>query len=328
MSPSLSTVLSIGVVSSVQRQVCEPAEVREERERDLQRVLQRAGLRGGSLLGSGIEGTVADLGDGTVAKVWSGRTRAELEHLRDFYDVVHEARTGAVAMPHILDVRAIDNTIITVEERLPGEPVWVADGTSPDLGNTHIDAMIEALAALAAVPGEPALRALPILPDESPLDPLAPFETELAELVTRRVTRFYGSLRAAVPDLDTVLEATVAALRALQPATPTLVHGDLIAANVLASRNHATAVLDFGFLSTAGDPAFDAAIAASCFDMYGPRATEVEQRARPGLHVRVRARSRPARDLSRGIRTHHGMLFRQRPLGRTLRLVHHHAGPP
>jgi hypothetical protein len=76
---------------------------------------------------------------------------------------------------------------------------------------------------------------------------------------------------------ETVLEATVAALHALQAATPTLVHGDLIAANVLASRNHATAVLDFGFLSTAGDPAFDAAIAASCFDMYGPHATEVEQ---------------------------------------------------
>ena len=260
-----------------QPQVCEPAEVREEGERDLQRVLQRAGLRGGSLLGSGIEGTVADLGDGTVAKVWAGRTQAELEHLRDFYAAVHDARAGGVAMPHILDVRAIDNTIITVEERLPGDPLWVADGTSPELGTTHIDAMIEALAALGAVPGEPALRALPSLPDESPIDPLAPFETELAELVTRRVARFYDSLRAALPDLDTVREATVVALRALQPATPTLVHGDLIAANVLASRNHATAVLDFGFLSTAGDPAFDAAIAASCFDMYGPRATEVER---------------------------------------------------
>ena len=301
--------------------------MREERERDVQRVLQRAGLRGGSLLGSGIEGTVADLGDGTVAKVWSGRTQAELEHLRDFYAAVHDARAGGVAMPHILEVRAIDNTIITVEERLPGDPLWVADGTSPELGTTHIDAMIEALAALGAVPGEPALRALPILPDESPLDPLAPFETELAELVTRRVARFDDSLRAALPDLDTVREATVVALRALQPATPTLVHGDLIAANVLASRNHATAVLDFGFLSTAGDPAFDAAIAASCFDMYGPPAPRWNRSStvpsRPLSDTKA-----PARHLSRGIRTHHGMLFRQRHLGRALRLVHHHAGRP
>lgn len=36
------------------------------------------------------------------------------------------------------------------------------------------------------------------------------------------------------------------------------------------------AVLDFGFLTTVGDPAFDAAVTASIFDMYGPRATATE----------------------------------------------------
>jgi aminoglycoside phosphotransferase (APT) family kinase protein len=95
--------------------------------------------------------------------------------------------------------------------------------------------------------------------------------------VIRRVSRFDASLGAALPDVDAVLNGTVRALRSLRPATPTVVHGDLIAANVLTSGAHATAVLDFGFLSTAGDPAFDAAIAASCFDMWGPRAQEVER---------------------------------------------------
>lgn len=36
------------------------------------------------------------------------------------------------------------------------------------------------------------------------------------------------------------------------------------------------AVLDFGFMSTIGDPAFDAAITASVYDMYGPRAMRNE----------------------------------------------------
>ena len=36
------------------------------------------------------------------------------------------------------------------------------------------------------------------------------------------------------------------------------------------------AVLDFGFMSTIGDPAFDAAITASVYDMYGPRAKQNE----------------------------------------------------
>lgn len=35
-------------------------------------------------------------------------------------------------------------------------------------------------------------------------------------------------------------------------------------------------MLDFGFMTTIGDPAFDAAITASIYDMYGPRAAENE----------------------------------------------------
>jgi aminoglycoside phosphotransferase (APT) family kinase protein len=241
--------------------------------------LQRAGLHHHGLLGSGVEGTVADLGDGTVAKVWSGRALTDLEALRGFYDALYTARPTnvAVAMPHILELRDVDGTFITVERRLTGDPVWVADGTSPTLTSDYIDAMTEALAALAAIPGEPVFRTLPMLPDEPPLNRNAPFETELAVLATRRGARFEAPLRAALPDVDTMLANTVAALHGLPPATPRLVHGDLIAANVLASGGHATAILDFGFLSTAGDPAFDAAIAASCFDMWGPRAQAVER---------------------------------------------------
>lgn len=241
-------------------------------------VLQQAGLNHAGLLGSGVEGTVADLGDGTVAKVWSGRGWTDLELLRDFYDAVYACRPPdlAIAMPHILELRDVDGTFITVEQRLSGDPLWVADGTSPTLTTGHIDSMTEALAAVAAIPGEPALRSLPMLPDEPPLDRSAPFESELAALVTRRATRFETRLSMAIADVDTIMTDTVAALHALRHATPSLVHGDLIAANVLASGAHATAVLDFGFLSTAGDPAFDAAIAASCFDMWGPRAQDVE----------------------------------------------------
>lgn len=231
------------------------------------------------LLGSGVEGTVADLADGRVAKVWSGRGLSDLQLLRDFYDAVYASRSPApaVAMPHILEIRDVAGTLITVEQRLPGDPVWVADGTSPTLTVARVDAMTEALAAVAAVPGKPTLRCLPMLPDEPPLDPRAPFERELADLVARRATRFEALLSVALPEIGTLLTDTVAALHALRPAAPSLVHGDLIAANVLASGAHATAILDFGFLSTTGDPAFDAAIAASCFDMWGPSARDVER---------------------------------------------------
>ncbi len=243
-------------------------------------VLHRAGLTHRGVLGTGVEGTVVDLGDGIVAKVWSHRGLDQLASLRDFYDALHAARPDdlAVAMPRILELRSVDGTALTVEQLLTGAPVWVADGTSPTLTSGHIDTMSEALAALAAIPGVPALRTLAMLPDEPPQDLSEPFETELAALATRRTARFREPLRAALPDIDTVLAGTVAALHDLRPASPSLVHGDLIAANVLAAGAHATAILDFGFLSTAGDSAFDAAIAASCFDMWGPEAGQVPWR--------------------------------------------------
>lgn len=258
--------------------MCERVGVRGK-EPEALLALRRAGLNHVGLLGSGVEGTVANLGDGTVAKVWSDRRMSDLALLRDFYDAVYASRPplSTVALPHILEIRDVDGTLITVEERLPGDPVWVADGTSPNHAAGRVDVLIEALTALAAVPGNPTLRVLPMPPDEPPLDPRATFESELAELVARRATRFEASVSAALPEMDALVTDTVAALHALRPAAPRLVHGDLIAANVLASGVHATADLDFGFLSTAGDPAFDAAIAASCFDMWSPSARDVER---------------------------------------------------
>jgi aminoglycoside phosphotransferase (APT) family kinase protein len=242
-------------------------------------VLRRAGLSHQGVLGSGVEGTVVDLGDGTVAKVWSGRTVADLTALAEFYDAVLQRRRGAsaVAMPHILDVRDVGGTPVTVERRLSGDPVWRPDGTSPAPKASEVDAIIDALAALADIPGDPAFRTLPMLADEPAFDPTTPFELELAALVVRRAERFSAPLRAALPDLEALVADTVTALHGLDPATPTLIHGDLVAGNVLTSGTHATAVLDFGFMSTSGDPAFDAALAASIFDMWGPRAREVER---------------------------------------------------
>jgi aminoglycoside phosphotransferase (APT) family kinase protein len=66
-------------------------------------------------------------------------------------------------------------------------------------------------------------------------------------------------------------------LEALPSVPPALVHGDLIPMNIhVDGAGRPVAVLDFGFLSAIGDPAFDAAITASIFDMYGPLAAKRE----------------------------------------------------
>ena len=88
---------------------------------------------------------------------------------------------------------------------------------------------------------------------------------------------FREPLSARLPDVGAVAAAVVNRLNGLDAGQRSLVHGDLIPANILV--DHASrpqAVLDFGFLSTIGDPAFDAAVTASIYDMYGPRATQNE----------------------------------------------------
>jgi aminoglycoside phosphotransferase (APT) family kinase protein len=53
---------------------------------------------------------------------------------------------------------------------------------------------------------------------------------------------------------------------------PRLVHGDLGPVHVLLEGGRPVGLLDFGYVSTVGDPAFDAAVAACLQDMFGPRA--------------------------------------------------------
>ncbi|RYB93596.1 aminoglycoside phosphotransferase family protein [Nocardioides oleivorans] len=248
-----------------------------ELEAEAVAAVERLGLESLGVLGAGIEGVVVAISDDTVAKVWSRRSHEDLVLLRGFYDAIDPPGPGP-ALPRIDDVLDAGGTSVTIERRLAGRPLWEADGSSPVLTTHDVDAMTEALGTLAAVPGSPALRSLPVLPGEPAFGPARPFELELADLVRRRTELCETSLAAALPEVDRVAAGTIAALHALTPAAPTLVHGDLIAANVLVADGRASAVLDFGFLSTAGDPAFDAAVAASVYDMWGPRAREVERR--------------------------------------------------
>lgn len=236
-------------------------------------LLTSAGHRPGGVLGAGMEGTVIDLGGDRVAKIWRRRTADDLETLRTFYDAVAEAQPR-IRTPRILEVLALDGQHATVETRLGGRPLWNADGESPTLTDADVACVVEVLAALAAVEPTPAMGVLPVLEGEAPFGQ-GEFARSLAGLVERRVVRFRAPLLARVPDLDELTQAVVAGLEGLAAGEQGLLHGDLIPANVLVDEDR-PAVIDFGFLTTVGDPAFDAAVTASIYDMYGPRARQTE----------------------------------------------------
>ncbi|MDP9319455.1 MAG: phosphotransferase [Actinomycetota bacterium] len=225
-----------------------------------------------------MEGKVIDLGDNLVAKIWHRRTAGELEALQTFYEAVACA-DAAFDAPRIHQVLCLDGQFASVEARLSGRPLWTAtDAGSPAIGDDDVACVTDVLAALAAIEATADMGVLPILEDEVPFETRAmPFARSLAALVERRVEKFRGPLLARFSQVDDLAAAVVGRLVGLEPGKPCLVHGDLIPANILVDNaSRPLAVLDFGFMTTIGDPAFDAAITASIYDMYGPRAAENE----------------------------------------------------
>ncbi|MFE5087963.1 phosphotransferase [Streptomyces mirabilis] len=84
-----------------------------------------------------------------------------------------------------------------------------------------------------------------------------------------------AALAVHVPDFDAGVERTLNALRSLPDGPVTAIHSDLVPPNIHTdAAGRPVAVLDFGFYTTAGDPAFEAAVTAAVWDMYGPYAQE------------------------------------------------------
>ncbi|TQM79226.1 Ser/Thr protein kinase RdoA (MazF antagonist) [Saccharothrix saharensis] len=236
----------------------------------------RRGHRDPRPLAAGVEGAVYRLGEGLVAKVWSGRPRADLGLLhRVCADIARHPLPFAT--PEVLDTEVHDGVTVTYERELTGSPFRAAPATTAaerDLSAAETAALLTVLRALATVPGTEAMRALTVQGDDRPLwRGHTRFPDALAALVRRAARRHGDVLAAHVPDLAAAVERVVAALTALPDRPVTAVHGDLVPPNVhVDDTGRPTAVLDFGFFTTAGDPAFEAAVTAAVWDMYGPHA--------------------------------------------------------
>lgn len=240
-------------------------------------LLHEHGWTPGSILGAGMEGTVIDLSADEVAKVWHDRNPADLESSLRFGSAL-ELSPIPFRCSRVLEILHDAGLTVTIEQKVHGRPVRTDDMPKPPLvTGEEARLMGDALVGLSqAHTGE--LNALPILPSEPPFSRTSSFGSSLADLAERRFTAHPELLRQKIGDIDELIVDLLRRLRGLpDPASTNLIHGDLIPANVLIEDGEVTGVVDFGFLTTVGDPQFDAAITASSFDMYGPHARESEQ---------------------------------------------------
>ncbi len=230
-------------------------------------------------LAAGVEGAVYSLGEDLIAKVWRERNADDLERMRRFYADVAAAGLP-FATPEIFRVETVGGTSVTYERKLPGEPLehWLGLDEAK-VAQPVIGCIIDVLGALAEVAATEATRGLAVLDESQPLRSQADsFTVALAGLLDRRVAKFGQVIRAHLPDFDRRYSALREGLAQLDARPDAVIHGDLFGENILVDdQARPVAVLDFGFLTTAGDARFDAAITASVMDMYGPHALGTTQ---------------------------------------------------
>ncbi|MFP4600131.1 MAG: phosphotransferase family protein, partial [Persicimonas sp.] len=217
-------------------------------------------------IATGMEGAVYMLVPGElVAKVWSRRGIDSLRRLEAFYERL-ASTNGRVLTPRILDVDIVDGVAVSKEMFLPGVPLerhLTQTAQSADL--RAVDATVEVLEFLRGVGEADEFRDVLVLNEtQSTWKSATCWSDAIGQLLHRRLTCFGDQLEPVVPHLDEVLEATLAFLRTRDDVEMSVIHGDLCPANIMVDNNlDPVAVLDFGFLSTVGDPAFDASIASA-----------------------------------------------------------------
>jgi aminoglycoside phosphotransferase (APT) family kinase protein len=230
-------------------------------------------------LAAGVEGAVYDLGADLVAKVWRERTVEDLHRMQRFYADV-AAAGPPFATPEIIRVEKVDGTSVTYERKLPGQLLQDRLGSDDrQIAPQVLRCVLQVLGALAEVAATDAMRQLAVLDESQSLWAQADsFPAALTGLLERRVTRFGAVIRDHLKDFDRRYSALLEQLILLDTRRAAAIHGDLFGGNILVdAQGSPLAVLDFGFLTTAGDPRFDAAITASVMNMYGPHARAITQ---------------------------------------------------
>jgi aminoglycoside phosphotransferase (APT) family kinase protein len=228
-------------------------------------------------LAAGVEGAIYDLGNDLVAKVWRDRRPADLMRMQSFYADVAAAGLP-FGTPEIVAVEQVGGTSVTYERKLPGRPLRERlSHYDTGLDAAAARSVTDVLRALATVPATTAMRQLAVLDEDRPLwDGAHTFQDAVLSLLRRRVARFGPVIRRHLPDFDRRYARLQELIAAIPAPADTVIHGDLVTDNILADdQARPLAVLDFGFLTTAGDPRLDAAIAGSVFNMYGPHAPAI-----------------------------------------------------
>ena len=230
-------------------------------------------------IATGMEGAVYSLvPNEIIAKVWAGKSLQELKKLQVFYEEL-STYSATISTPKIIDVIFFENTLITVERFLKGTPLnQIIREDAAIADDRGIKATIEVLRFLSSIPPKTEFKTLAILDEVEPLMGANKLWGDaIYDLLLLRYNKFKHLLQADIPEIENIIRNIEVFLRTRNNVKLSLIHGDLCGCNIMVDDSmKPLSVFDFGFLSSVGDPAFDASISSAIFNMYGENASKIE----------------------------------------------------
>lgn len=228
-------------------------------------------------IGGGVEGAVYRIRPGRIAKVWAKRPVEELQMFANFYLELRR-RDLPFETPLIEGISLVRGRVVTQERELAGHPLEEDLNAGEIVSDRTAEIFAFILAALRDIPWFDAALSLPVLDERSPLlGGSASWPRAVSALIDRKFRQYQSLLARDVVDVDELAAQLQSRVGTFSVPPRGIIHGDLFGGNVLVDEHQqVTGVLDFGFMTCAGDPDFDAAVVALIASQYGPRALETE----------------------------------------------------
>ena len=244
-------------------------------------ILQRYGLSPKDLIQKGMEAEVYVIDSDTLLKLYSTTTKlADLTTLQKFYAMIDPSALS-YALPYIESVAVEGDICISIERRLPGDPMSEKLST---LTKRQMDRTMQAYLAAALE-----LTKIQIPAD---FDHYKLFDAEdisrrtdgdwhqfLARYLAYKLRQVGTYLNRDVTKFDVKVDGLSAILTQAYTGNYHVVHGDFFPGNILVDeRRRVTALLDFGLLTMYGDPLFDVATGWVFLDMYDELKANLRER--------------------------------------------------
>ncbi len=212
-------------------------------------------------LGHGGEATVYELTGDRALRVF--HTHTDLSHLEKigaFYKKL-SAPHLPFAVPEIFEFAVEDGVGYSLDRLIRGRAFHdVMPALTGADRNRALDSFTDAASALSAISLEDQPYGEFLFDDALTGDTWADF---LLARLEENYAKGRPDLIEAIPNVDAIVEVLRERIRALLDPPKVLVHGDYFPGNVLMDDDfNVTGVIDFGWLTVAGDPAMDLASAA------------------------------------------------------------------